>query len=155
MQSGAGLLLKLTFPSLQDILKVSSTVKLINATLVVRAAEQSFDAYKYKLPATLFLAQTDASNAINTVVYDATGTSALYSTPESDYIYNTNASYTFDVTSYINSLLNTAGSGANGFYLLENYPGTFSEFSRLVANDAHHGNLSTQLILSVLTIKND
>lgn len=155
MQSSAGVLLKITFPTLRDVLQLSSTVKLISATLVVRAAANSSDAYKFRLPANLYLANTDASNNINSLVYDAAGTSAIYSAPESDYIYNTNASYSFTITSEINSLLTTSGSSASGFYLLENYPGTLSPFSRLIANDAHHDDLSTQLILSVLTIKND
>ena len=150
LQSGAGVLLKLTFPTLRNILQLSSTVKLVDARLVVRVAENSFDAYNYKLPASLYLAGTDASNSIGSAV---AGVAA--SVPQTDYVYNTNATYSFSVTSAINTLLTTAGTTANGFFLLENSPGNLAVMNRLVANDAHHGSLSSQLILYVVTVKNN
>lgn len=155
MQSGAGVLLKLTFPSLRSILQLGSTVKLINATLLVKVPGTTYDVYKYKLPANMFLATTDASNSVGSLINDQSGTGVLYSTPQIDYVYNTNATYAFNVTTSINTLLNTAGSAANGYYLLQNYPGNLSTMNRLVANDATHGTMSSQLILSVLTVKNN
>ncbi|MBE7172190.1 MAG: DUF4270 family protein [Williamsia sp.] len=155
LQSSAGVLLKLSFPSLRNILQLNSTVELVSATLVVRIADNSFDQYRYKLPPELYLAQTDASNTVGTSVTDAAGTGVLYSAPLTDYVYNTNATYSFPITSSIKTLLATAGSTANGFFLLEKTPGDFSSFNRLIANDAHHGSVSSQLVLSVVTIKND
>ncbi len=154
-QSGAGVLLKLTFPSLRNILQLSNTVKLINATLNLRVPAATYDAYKFKLPAPLYLAHTDASNSLGAELSNVTGTGLLTSYPQVDYIYNTTATYSFDVTTSVTTLLNTAGSSASGFYVLQTNPGTLSTINRLIANDSKHGTTSSQLILYVLTVKNN
>lgn len=102
----------------------------------------------------MYLAQTDGSNAVGNSIVSTDGSGIQYSTPEVDPIYNTNAVYTFDVTSYIKSFLSTPGSSDQGFFLLEDNPQEGSQVNRAVFNAARNGTTSSQLILSVVTINN-
>ncbi|MCU7548329.1 DUF4270 domain-containing protein [Chitinophagaceae bacterium LB-8] len=153
-QTSTGTLLKMTFPTLRELLKISSNVQLLNASIVLRVAEGSYNTGTRNLPDSFYLAQTDGSNAIGSYVIDASGTSILYAAPQMDHIYNTNATYTFDVTAYIKKILSTPGSSDKGFFLLENSPKEGAQVNRAIINAARNGSTSSQLILSVLTVKN-
>src|SRR6185295_6322878 len=63
-QSGTGTLLKIKFPSLRDLLKVNNLIRLLDAKLILKPVENTFDAYRFKLSPQLYLAQTDATNSI-------------------------------------------------------------------------------------------
>ncbi|MEI6946877.1 DUF4270 family protein [Paraflavisolibacter sp. H34] len=152
-QTTLGVLAKLTFPSLRNILQVSSTVKLLKATLVVRVADGTYDAGKLKLPQHYYLAATNGSNAIGSYVYDSTSSSVLFAQPVTDPIYNKLPYYAFDLTSAINSLLTTPGSAEDGFFLLENSPAEGAQVNRALLEASGNGASGTQLVLSVLTIK--
>jgi hypothetical protein len=150
-QYGTGLLLKMTFPSLRDIIKNDDIVKLLKADLLIRPAYLSFDRYTYKLPASLHLALTNGSNIIGDVLADSSG-DAQYITPYVDAIYGENSHYRFNVTSYINQLLTTPGTTDYGVFLLEDWNTSSMHVNRAVINDANRTNYKTQLLLSVAII---
>lgn len=153
-QTTTGTLLKITFPTLREILKMSSSVQLLNASLVLRVAEGSYNSSTTYLPTSFYLAQTDGSNSVGNSVTSGTTTDVLYAAPQLDHIYNTNAIYTFDITSYIKYFLNTPGSSDKGFFLLENTPQECAQINRAIINAARNGNQSSQLVLSLVTVKN-
>jgi hypothetical protein len=150
-QSGTGLDLKLTFPSLKNILHAGKYVKLLKADLFVRPAFQSFDLNKYKLPSSLSLASTDASNLHNGSVLDSTGQGIISATPVIDQVLGQNNYYRFNITTYINQLLGTAGAGNEGLLIVNNSSAA-SQLSRLVLSTVGHSNFTTQLQLSILII---
>jgi hypothetical protein len=150
-QTGTGLLLKMTFPSLRDIIKNDDIVKLLKADLLVRPAYLSFDRYIHKLPGSLYLAVTDGSNIIGDVLADSSG-AAQYAAPYIDAIYGEDSHYRFNVTSYINQLLTTAGTTDYGLFLLEDWSASAMQVNRAVINDANRTKYKTQLVLSVAII---
>ena len=150
-QPGTGLDLKLTFPSLKNILQAGKYVRLLKADLYVRPAYQSFDLNKYKLPSSLSLASTDASNLNNGSVMDSTGQSVVSTSPVIDEVFGQNNFYRFNITSYINQLLSTAGAANEGLLIVNNSSAA-SQLSRLVLSTVGHTNFTTQLQLSILII---
>lgn len=108
-QYGAGVLAKITFPSLRGIITSDKIIELQKAELVVRPVGSTYDAYKFKLPDNLSLLQTDATDVIGAAVVSNVP-------PVTDEIYGTGSYYKFNVTSYINALLTTAGSEDRGFF---------------------------------------
>lgn len=152
-QAGTGVLLKMKFPTLRNILGLGSVVKLLNAKVIVKPVEQTFDLYGYRLPDTLFMAQTDATNTIGSALPDAGGSATMYGVPSIDYIYRLNTNYTFDVSTYINYLLNTAGSSEGGMFVLEEYPGSAKKLNRALMGSRNHPKYKTQLVLTVMTVE--
>jgi hypothetical protein len=153
-QTGAGVLLKITLPSLRNVLQIDTSTRLLKATLILRTADGSFNG-NLNLPPSLYLAQTDATNNIKTAVYDSAGTSVLYSQPVTDPIYSSSASYSFTITSTINKLLTTSGSESSGFFLMESNPGATGRIDRAVFNNWAAPSNRSQLILSLFTLKNN
>lgn len=150
-QYGTGLLLKMTFPSLRDIIRNDDIVKLLKAELIIRPAYLSFDRYRYKLPSSLYLAQTNGSNIIGETILDSTGANQVIA-PSIDAIYGENSHYRFNVTGYINQLLVNPGSEDYGFFLMEDRGSTTMQVNRTVISDANRSSYKTQLLLSVLVI---
>lgn len=149
-QNGAGLLLKMTFPSLRDLLRNDDIVRLLKAEVVIRPTYGSFE--RLRLPSKLHLAVTDGSNIMGDKVLDPDGGEVQYADPVVDAIYGENSYYRFNVTAYINQLLNTAGSEDHGFFLLEERSAASVHVNRAVINDANRSSYRTQLVLSVLVV---
>ncbi|MBS1921353.1 MAG: DUF4270 family protein [Bacteroidetes bacterium] len=150
-QYGAGVLLKTTFPTLKGILQSNAIVKLLNAELIYKPEAHSYDDF-LKLPPSLILTQTDATNNIGASVNDSTGTALLNVSPVIDNIYGVNTYYRFNITSYINTLLTTPGSEKSGFFLMESGDPTV-QLNRAVIGNAH-SNSKTQLQLTVAVVNN-
>lgn len=149
-QYEAGVLLKVTFPSLKGILQSDNVVKLLNANLIFRPVGQSYTNF-LQLPPSLFLSQTGASNIIGSQVSDSTGSNIQYIAPVIDYFYGVNTYYRFSVTPYINTLLTNAGTESNGFFLMEKEDSTVQVDRAIIGN--LHSPFKTQLQLTVAVIK--
>jgi hypothetical protein len=152
-QPGTGLYLKMIFPGLRGVLLNENIVRLLKAELILRPLRQSFDINNgnIKLPLQLFLVNTDATNIPGYVV-TASGGGALYADPVIDKIYNEDSYYSFDVTSPVNTLLNTGGTESSGFYAIQGHAGSIMQLDRIVAGDKTIPGYTTQLKLSVLVI---
>lgn len=153
-QPNTGLLLKISFPTLPNIRQLSSTVKLLKATLVLQTSENSYDDYRLKLPENLLLAETDATNAIGNYVYSSDGSSLVNASAAYDNIYDALPSYSFDVTSAVNGILMGTVSTEHGFFVLDHLPGSAGGINRGIFNDGSHSGTSSRLVLSLLTLKN-
>lgn len=151
-QSGTGTLLKIKFPSLRDLLKLNNVIRLLDAKLVLKPVENKFDPYRFKLSPVLYLAQTDATNSIGYTIADNTAQGPLYGYPDIDEIYHVNSNITFQITSYINSLLNTGNSGESGVFILEEDPAKSHQFNRSIIGSNNNRLYRTQLVLTLLTV---
>ena len=149
-QPGTGLNLKITFPSLKNILFTNNYIRLIRADLIVRPAYLSYDRGFYRLPEQLSLVITDASNISGSSLTDSTGSATLYATPVIDGVYGENTYYRFNITSYINQLLATSGN-EYGLYIMPGFSATAPTVSRMVLGNGHSNDI-TRLQLSVLTV---
>jgi len=149
-QYGTGVLLKMIFPSVKGIITTDKIVKLQKAELIIRPIGQTYDDFTFKLPQSLYLAQTNGTNTIGSAVLDSTLSAVQIISPRVDEIYGLNTYYRFNVTSYINSLLTTSGNEDNGFFLLEN--NDVVQVNRAVIGNSKQSLFKTQLLLTVITI---
>jgi hypothetical protein len=152
-QYGMGVLAKITFPTLKALVNTNDYVRLQKAELIVRPIAQSFDRYKYKLPSTLYLSRTDATNTIGSPIADSTGQATQTVSPVIDYIYGVNSYYRFNVTSYISQLLSIAGDSDYGFFLMQDRSTSNFQADRMVIANRKNSGYTTQLLLTVVIIK--
>jgi hypothetical protein len=101
MQGMIGLLPKIQFPTLDDILE-QERWKILKVELVIEPAKGSYDLFK--LPEKLILYDTDKENRINSVLTDDENKS-LTASFEFDKLYDKDTRYTYDITSFINNEL--------------------------------------------------
>jgi hypothetical protein len=151
-QPATGLYLKILFPTLKGVILNENIVRLLKAELIVRPLYQSFDRYKYLLPSQLFLLSTDGSNIPGAGSAAIPGNAAQNVSPVIDDLYGQNNYYSFDVTTPVNTMINTAGSEDDGFFVIQGLAGSSLQLNRLVAGDATIPGYTTQLKLSVLVI---
>ncbi|WEK35454.1 MAG: DUF4270 family protein [Candidatus Pseudobacter hemicellulosilyticus] len=151
-QSGTGVLMKINFPTLQEILTLGKTLRLLSAELELRPVEGTFEytGSGLQLPS-LFLAQTDATNNIGYALVGADGSSALTGTPIIDDIYRINTYYSFNLTSYISYLLTNSNAANLGLFVMQEYPGSTTSFKRAFIGSHLQSQYKTRLKLTVLT----
>jgi hypothetical protein len=152
-QSGTGVYLKATFPSLRELLKINEAVRLMDAKLVMVPVKDSYDQYVNKLPGSLQLKTTDASNIPISALPDTTGNTIQFRAPVIDFIYGTNTTYTFNITPYISALLNTSGSAERGLFVLQEDPNVARQINRAVIGSRQSEKYQIKLILNLLTIE--
>src|SRR5690349_16287703 len=142
-QYGTGVMLKLTFPSLKGIATTDKIVRLQKAELVIRPIPSSFDFNKFKLPSSLSLIQTDATNSLLSTI-------ASNIVPVTDEIYGTDTYYQADVTTFINTLLTTNGTEDDGLFFIgsTNPPNA----DRTVIGNGKQALYKTQLLLTAIII---
>lgn len=152
-QPGTGLYLKLNFPSLKGIVATENIIRLLKAELIVRPLRQSFNQSSIKLPSQLFLINTDGSNIPGNPVTSPAG-GVEFVNPVIDNVFGLDNYYSFDVTSAVNTMINTAGNGDAAFFVVQGLAGSVLQLDRIIAGDATTSapNYTTQLKLSVLEI---
>jgi hypothetical protein len=152
-QGGTGVYLKVKFPSLRSILKIDEVVRLMDAKLVLKPVKGTYDYYINKLPNPLHLATTDASNLVGSSLVDTTGSGIMYRSPFIDDLYGINTTYTFNISSYINYLLNTSGVGESGFFIIQDVAQSAKQINRGVFGSRENATYETKLVLNLLTIE--
>ena len=152
-QTGTGVYLKALFPTLRNVLKINDVVRLMDARLILKPVKGSYDYYGNRLPNPLFLQTTDASNEPTGTILDSTGQGVQQRAPVIDDLYGVNTNYSFNITSYINALLNTPGTADNGLFIMEQEMGSAKQINRAVIGSRQNETYQTKLILNLLTIE--
>jgi hypothetical protein len=162
-QYASGVMTKITFPSLPNILKIPYFSEILSARLKVIPIMGTWDTY-YFLPPSLSLATTNVSNNVGSGLTSAGSNSAETGNLVLDYTNVYNTGYTYDVSSYIKSLAISAQAYSNsitqppyenyGLLLLPPSPASVTQFSRIVVgNQNQPQNFRTYLEISYLTIQ--
>jgi hypothetical protein len=99
MQGLVGLLPKLRFPTVDEILAIRRW-KILKADLIIEPVKGSYDVFS--LPEKLYIYDTDKENRLNSVLLDDQGNS-LTAPLVYDDLYEEEATYTYDITKFINS----------------------------------------------------
>lgn len=118
VQSGAGVVTKLTFPYLTRLLRLTNVLLVNQAQLIIEPVKGSYsDAMP--LPSSLTLYHTDKSNLPLQRVYANYNTSTYQAATISfDNEFDTSTGYRFTVTQLAQSLLSTDGSSDRGLLIM-------------------------------------
>jgi hypothetical protein len=122
VQGGLGLVTRIEFPTLRNLLEQDKPFEIIKAQLVVQPSTMMEVDY---LPQTLNLYATNKHNEFLGALTDEEGTT-LNGSLYIDYVYRENINYSWDITAYIKNLTGLNPSEYNGLLLLpENYNTSF------------------------------
>jgi Domain of unknown function (DUF4270) len=133
MQGMIGLLPKIKFPSLQNVL-AEERWKILKAELIIEPVQYSYDLFG--LPDSLFIYRTDKENR-RTVLYDDKSRPMIASFKLDKYLPENNR-YTYDITSYINQELSDAYvDSESGLIVGLNEDKLESSFERLLVETRH------------------
>lgn len=148
-QYASGVMTKIRFPSLRDILKLPDYTKILKAILIIRPVQQSYNSV-YFLPPALRLSSTTRLNQIggDLAYVTSKGTSAAQTGNLSvDYLYGENTFYTYDVTAYLKEVIGNTMDNRNGLLLIPPSPALETQFSRVIIGDRN--NLSGKLEMQI------
>ncbi|HZE84631.1 MAG TPA: hypothetical protein VE035_09990, partial [Puia sp.] len=131
LQPATGLQVKISFPSLRNLIQRPDYLSVLRAVLTVRPAQGNYST-TYKLPAQLGLYATDQNNLAQFPLSGPTG--ALTGDLAIDYLYGASTAYSYDITSYIQQQIALNTVNQNGLIL--NIPtGGSTNFARAVLAD--------------------
>ncbi len=118
IQSGSGLVTKITFPHIAKVLDGNNVLIVNHAQLIIEPLKESFTA-EFPLPSTLTLYQTDKSNLpIQRIPADYSTTDFQQAYISIDKEFDTSTGYIFTLTQYIQNLLNTEGNQEKGLLIM-------------------------------------
>jgi hypothetical protein len=150
-------MIKIRFPSIQEILKVPGFSRLSSAALIIKPVNGTFDPYYYQLPATLRLSQTDINNQFQGDLTVAGAATTQKGNLIIDYVNTTNTSYSFDLTAYLNQELgdNLMNRIEKGLLLAPPVTDNILKFNRLVMwdNTSPVSQYQTKLLIYYITVQ--
>ena len=162
-QFASGVMAKITFPTLANLLKIPYYAKIMTAYLKVIPVRGSYNT-SYFLPPSLNLATTTINNDIGPSLIGIGSASAQTGNLVTDYTAGDNTAYTYDVSNYIKALIQNPQ--ANGYAITNppayNYglllvppsPASVTEFSRVIIGDQNQPqNFRTVLEITYLTVQ--
>ena len=143
---------KIQFPSIRTLLLRPDYVKILKADLIIHTIDNSYNGYM-PLPPKLYAATTDLSNTFQSVLTNKADGSYQTGNLVFDPIYQKNTVYTYDVTSYLQQLIQVAATNTgNGLLVTPPSPATISTLNRLVIGDKQNQNGSIQLKLYYVSV---
>jgi len=146
-QSTSSAMIKIRFPTVRDILKIPNFKKLLRAQLIIRPLKGSYNT-TYSLPPSLRLSQTTQLNQLGadlTYLDAANVAQTQLGGLSIDYLYGENTAYTYDVTNFVISEINTDAFTKNGLLLLPPAPQYTTNFNRVAIGNMNNKNGNIQL----------
>ena len=134
LHSNLGSMIRISIPDLLSLKELHPYVKMLKALLILRPAPGTYS-YPYSLPPALSLYSTDESNALLSQLTDATGQSALTGSLVTDNLYGEQTYYSFDITSFISSIIAEGEFSKTALMLTASAGTTETSLERLVIND--------------------
>ncbi len=151
IQTGSGLALRIDFPTLSSLNAASEYMKVIDAHLIIKPKEFSFDENN-RLPSMLYLALTDESNDLLSNLTDLSGSSVqspLYYTSDGQQPY-----YVFSVLRFVRRFITQKIENIDNVMALIVLPSDIenaSMFKRLVVDDNSQYAENVQLQIYYVT----
>jgi hypothetical protein len=144
LQPITSLYTKIIFPSLSNLPLFPDYVALMKAELVVKPAQGTYSPI-LNLPPSVGLAMTNYANTIGTSIPAGTGNLLV------DYLYGTNTSYSYDITSYVQSamLQGAPYNAINGLIMSTPATAFNTTFNRAVFGDQFNQPTSNQVSLNL------
>lgn len=148
LNSNMGSYIKINFPSLLGLKETHPYINVLKAELIIKPRRGTYK-YPYQLPSTLYLHATNNDNELGSVLTDATGQSYQTGSLVVDDLYGENTYYHYDLTSFVNAVLEEGSFSKLALMMASPSGITDSGIDRLVLND-NSSNQSFQLKLYVL-----
>lgn len=143
---------KIQFPSIRTLLLRPDYVKILKAELIIHTIDNSYNGYM-PLPPRLYASPTDLSNVFGSPLTNKSDGSYQTGSLLLDPIYQENTSYTYDVTSYLQQLVQvSATNNGNGLLLLPPSPANITTLNRMVIGNKQNTKGSIQLKLYYVSV---
>lgn len=155
VQYVSGVMTKIRFPSIREVLKIPHFVKILQAKLIVRPVNATYQG-RFDLPPSLRLAQTNLLNQIGAdlTIKNSSGEAVSQTGDlQLDLLYGRTTQYTYDVTEYIQAVLATATENRDGLLLLPPAPSYINDFKRAVIGDRQYTDNKIELQIYYATVK--
>lgn len=141
--------IKMNFPTILNLKELHPYIKVVKAELVIKPDVSSYS-YPYQLPKVLNLFTTNETNyPVLPFYYDASTLELLSGSLNVDYLYGANTNYSYNITGYINTILEEGKFSTSSLLLYPNIDNLQTGVQRLILND-QTSNRSVQLKLYVL-----
>jgi hypothetical protein len=155
-QAATGSMIKLTFPSIKDVLKIPNFAKVLKASLTIRPVQNTYS-YHYFLPPFLRLSTTDLNNKVGDDLAYVTSNGSLavqLGALQTDYYLQEKTEYQYDLTEYIKNVLkpqnNTSGEG---LLLTPPSPNFENELARVVIGNRNNSLGKIELKIYYAAVK--
>jgi hypothetical protein len=144
LQPITSLYTKLLFPTISNLLGYQDYLAVMKAELVIKPVAGTYSPI-YNLPPQVSLVLTNQGNGIGAPLPFGSGSLSI------DYLYGTNTSYSYDITSYIqNAIMQGAPNNAKNGIMLTTPAASFNtKFNRAVIGDAFNPLQSNQISLKI------
>lgn len=134
---------EITFPSLLALKELYPYIKVIQAQLVITPTPGSYN-YPNQLPPALRMYVSNSNDNFDNVLLSPAGT-AQTGNLSIDYLYGQNTNYTFDITSYVNTVINEGQFSTKSLLLGTGSGLNYNTTSRLIFNDLNGGGIKLKL----------
>jgi len=149
LNTNLGAYIHITFPGILNLKELHPYIKVIKAELVIRPDSRSYS-YPYVLPGSLNLYQTDSYNMPITPLYTISATPQIQTgNLFIDNLYGENTQYSYDISSYINTLISEGRFSTSALLLYPSAADLSGSLQRLIVKDQTNAR-SVQLKLYVL-----
>lgn len=149
-----GVVTKIQFPYIRNLLNLPNFVKIISAQLVVKPLANTYSSF-YLLPPALRLSTTDQYNQVGPYLSPSFSSSlasaSSFGILQLDNTYGASTQYTYDITSYIQQQIAISLNNQNGLLLVPSSP-TLS-FNRIVLDNSKNPKSQTQLIVYYASVQ--
>lgn len=139
-----GFIPKVQFPTIRSLLLRPDYLKIIKAELIVIPVNQTYTGFTL-LPPQLYAYKTDQLNNLGAPLVSPTTNGYQTGNLVIDPLYNSNTTYTYDVTSYLQQQISINYANQNGLLLIPPSPASTTTFNRLVIGDKNNSGGSLQL----------
>ncbi len=151
----AGVMAKIRFPTIRDVLKLPNYAKILKATLLIRPLRGTYGVGSYVLPPLMRLSQTTQLNAIgNDLTVIGSNGSPVTQTGSLivDNLYGESTNYAYDVTTYLRGLILDGTINNNGLLIIPPSPALETQFGRLIIGnrDNTNGQMELQIVYAAV-----
>jgi hypothetical protein len=119
-------------------------LKIIKAELIVTPVNQTYTGFT-PLPPQLYAYTTDQLNNLGSPLVSTTSNGYQTGNLVIDPLYNSNTTYVYDVTSYLQKQISINYANQNGLLLIPPSPASITTFNRLVIGDKNNSAGALQL----------
>ncbi|HEY0272931.1 MAG TPA: DUF4270 family protein [Chitinophaga sp.] len=141
IQSASGLVARLDFPTLPNLLLSGKFTKVLKAVLVLRPVNASYR--DLTLPPKLALCEVDRFNNVLDTLSAPTG-GTMYGNLMIDKLMNEQTNYTYDISNFINSQISVVGAEqVHGIMIMPNTGDFRARTDRILLSDGKHSTSVT------------